>query len=230
MSRVRALAAALAAGAIVSVGLATPAVATPDRDPLAHLTANQIAARAEADLVAATSVHVFSSVSVKGKIRTVINVTITRKACAGSFGLALYGSEQFIQVGKLEWVLLTKPLLAKAGYSKAQIARYAGKWAEASTSSAPLGYISCTSASLKSGLPSAGWTKGGVANVAGHRAVELSNRKKRITAWVSDSSRPEFLKAGSGGAWTTLSRYNARVRISPPPARDVVSLPPPPGL
>jgi hypothetical protein len=95
----------------------------------------------------------------------------------------------------------------------------------------PFGYVSCASPG-SAGLPGTGWTKGAVSTVAGQRAVQLTGED--ATAWVSDSARPEFLKTlisepGGTTGWTTFSRYNAHVTITPPPASDVVSLPPPPG-
>jgi hypothetical protein len=202
-----------------------PAFATPTHvvatagahDPLAGLTADQIAAKALADLDAATSVH--------ESIGSLLSITYARHACAGWFGLLPGPGMDFIQIGKAEWVLLTKQSMAQAGYTKAEIARYTGKWATNNSPSSPLGHISCGHPS-SAAFPRTGWTEGRVSIVAGQRAVELTF--KNGTAWVSDSSRPEFLKIGRDGSWATFSRYNARVTITPPPASQIVSLPAPP--
>jgi hypothetical protein len=217
---------ATAAGGVL-LGTTIPASANPVRDPLSGLTANQIAAKAAADQAAATSVHVSVIITAKGTTRSLLDVTATRHACAGSTGLILGGgTEHFVQIGKHEWVLLTERLMANAGYTKAEIAKYAGKWAIDNGPSSSLGFTTCSLST--SGFPRTGWTKGPASTVAGQHAVEVSNKKKKINVWVSDSARPEILKNTTPGAVATYSRYNAKVTITPPPARDVVSLPSPP--
>lgn len=228
MSRVRALAAALAAGAIVSVGLAAPAAAAPDRDPLAHLTANQIIARTEADFKKATSVHMSGSASLQGATFS-FSLTATRHACAESASFGGFGPVSIIQIGKTEWSQLTRQFLKELGYSQAQIAAYSGKWLK----NGDLPGDSSDGCDLTSGtgVPVSGWNRAKTTTLGGHRAVELVDRKAKAIAYVSDSARPEYLKIFADGAWLTMSRYNARVTISAPPASEVVtSLPPPPGL
>jgi hypothetical protein len=226
---------AAAAGCVV-LGTAVPALAAtargtgPAGDPLGGLTASQIAAKAAADLTAATSVHVYDVITVKGTSATLLDATVTPSACAGTTGLIPGGgTSRFIEIGKHEWVQLTGRFLANAGYTKAETATYAGKWAIDNGPSSPFGYITCTTTSAAlSGFSRSGWTRGPVSTVAGQRAVELSDPRKNRSLWVSDSSRPEILKITGDGAVGTFSRYNAKVTIAPPPASDVVSLPWPP--
>jgi hypothetical protein len=233
----RALRGLLAAAAVsVVLGTTIPAFAAtargtgPTSDPLGGLTADRIAAKALADLTAATSIHVSDVVTVKGISAILLNATVTHNACAGSTGLIPGGgTSRFIQIGKREWVLLTEHLLANASYTKAEIARYAGKWAIDNGPNSPFGYITCSMTSAApSGFPRSGWAKGPASTVAGQHAIELSDAKKELSLWVSDSYRPEILKVSSHGAVGTFSRYNAKVTITPPPASDVVSLPAPP--
>ena len=218
---------AAAAGSVL-LGPVIPAFASAVRDPLSGLTANQIAAEGVADAVAATSLHVSVTVTAKGTTLSLLDLTVTRHACAGSTGLTLGGgTEHFVRIGKHEWVLLTERLMANAGYPKAAIAKYAGKWATDNGPGSPFGLTTCSLTST-SGFPRSGWTMGPASTVAGQHTVEVSNKKKEINLWVSDSARPEILKNTSPGAVATYSRYNAKVTITPPPARDVVSLPSPP--
>jgi hypothetical protein len=205
-------------------------IATAARDPLAGLTADRIVARAEADLAAATSVHESSGNMVNGVTRPFTDMTYSDHACTDSIYLFADGPMDYIQTREAEWVLLTRQLMARAGYTNAEIARYAGKWAVDSRPVSPFGYVNCASPG-SAGLPGTGWTRAVAGTVAGQRAVRLTG--KEATAWVSDSARPEFLEtriSGPGGTtdWSTFSRYNAHVTITPPPAGDVVS-PPPPG-
>jgi hypothetical protein len=206
-------------------------IATAARDPLAGLSADRIIARAEADLAAARSVREYSGTIANGVTRPFSDITYSGHACTESIYLFANSPNDYIQTSRAEWVLLTRQLMAGAGYSKAEIARYAGKWAVVdSWPPSSLGYVSCTSMG-SAGLPGTGWTRGAVSTVAGQRAVRLTGTE--ATAWVSDSARPEFLKTlttepGGATGWTTFSRYNAHVTITPPPASDVVSPPPPP--
>ena len=217
---------ATAAGGVL-LGTTIPAFANPVRDPLSGLTANQIAAKGAADAAAATSVHVSVTVTAKGTTLSLLDVTVTQHACAGTTGLTLGGgTEHFIQIGKRSWVQLTERLMANASYTKAEIAKYVGKWAIDNGPSSPFGFTNCSLST--SGFPRSGWTKGPASTVAGQHATEVSNKKKKINVWVSDSARPEILKNTDPGGVATYSRYNAKVTITPPPARDVVSLPSPP--
>jgi hypothetical protein len=196
-------------------------VTTSAHDPLAGLTANQIIAKVAGDFKAATSVHVSVTFTAKGTTSLFLDATQEGDACAGSVNL--FGATTFVQIGKSEWVLLTKQNMARVGYTTAQIAKYAGKWDKDSGPDSPFGYISCNS--TVSGFPGSGWAKGKAGVVAGQRAVELTGKK--MTVWVSDSSRPDVLKVSTTDASATFSHYNAKVVIKPPPAGDVVSPPNP---
>jgi hypothetical protein len=198
--------------------------------PLAGLTANQIAIRALHDLTSATSVHF--SVSTKQAGLTISgSITLTRTGCDGVTSLTGFGQVQFVQIGKTGWTLLTKQFLKQLGYSQAQITHYAGKWLKDDPmTSNDTGQL-CTIRQFSQGFPTKGWAMVRVTTLSGHRVVQIVNKKQKVTATVSDSARPEFVKFTADGATASFSGYNARVKISPPPAKLVVSsLPPPPGL
>ena len=226
----RVLGAAVAIGAAVVAGPARPAVAAPVGNPLAGLSANQIAARALHDLTSATSVH-FAVSGKSGGTTVSGSITLTRKACDGVTSVSGFGSFHFIQIGKTGWMLLTKQFLKQFGYSPAQIARYAGKWVKNDAMANSDASQVCGFKQFSQGFPAKGWTMVRITTLSGHRVVEIASKKPKVTAYILDSARPEFVKFTADGATAKFSGYNARVKISPPPARLVINtLPPPPGL
>lgn len=230
LSYARGLGAAIAIGAATVAGVALPASAAPLHDPLAGLTANQIAVRALHDLTSVTSVH-FAVSGKQAGLTISASITLTRTACDGTVSAGAFGTFQFVQVGKTGWTLLTKQFLKGLGYSPAQIARYAGKWLKNDPMTGNDTGQLCSIRQFSQGFPVKGWATVRVTTLSGHRVVEIANKKQKVTAYVSDSVRPEFVKFTGDGATATFSGYNARVKISPPPAKLVVSsLPPPPGL
>ncbi len=226
----RLLGAAVAIGAAAVAGTALPAVAAPASNPLAGLTANQIAVRALHDLTSVSSVRFAVSGKEHG-IKVSATITLTRTACDGNISVTGFGNFGFIQVGKTGWTLLTKQFLQQFGYSQAQINAYAGKWLKNDQMTGSDTSQLCSIKQFSHGFPVKGWTLGRVTPLSGHRVVGIFNKKQKVTVYVTDSAKPEFVKFTGGGASATFSGYNARVKISPPPASKVVdSLPPPPGL
>lgn len=230
MRYARLLAAATAIGAAAVAGIALPAVAAPVSNPLAGLTANQVAARALHDLTSVSSVR-FSESGKAAGTKISASITLTRSACDGVISVTDFGTFEFVQVGKTGWTLLTKQFLKQFGYSQAQIDAYAGKWLKNDQMTGSDTSQLCSIKQFSKGFPKTGWTLGKVTTLSGHRVIGITNKKQKVTAYVLISAHPEFMKFTSGGATATFSRYNARVKISPPPAKLVVtSLPPPPGL
>jgi len=239
MRYARLLAAAAAIGAAAVAGTALPAAAAPAGNasragaaggPLGGLTANQIAARALHDLTSVSSVRFSESAKAAGT-KLSARITLTRSACAGVLSATGFGNFQFIQVGKTGWTLLTKQFLKEFGYSQAQIDAYAGKWLKNDPMTGSDTSQLCSIKQFSKGFPKTGWTLGKVTTLSGHRVIAIANKKQKVTAYVLISAHPEFMKFTAGGATATFSGYNARVKISPPPASKVVtSLPPPPGL
>lgn len=229
----RVLAAATAIGAAAVAGAALPAVAAPAGSasgPLGGLTANQIAARALHDLTSVSSVRFAVSGKEHG-ITISATITLTRTACDGAISVTGIGNFEFIQVGKTGWTLLTKQFLKQFGYSQAQIDAYAGKWLKNDQMTSSDTSQLCSIKQFSHGFPAKGWSKGPVTTLSGHRVVRITSTKPKVNVYVTDSARPEFVKFTADGATATFSGYNARVKISPPPAKLVVtSLPPPPGL
>jgi hypothetical protein len=225
----RLLGAAVAIGAVVAAGSARPAVAAPAGSPLAGLTANQIAARALHDLTAASSVR-FTVSGKEAGVKISDSITLTRTACDGVISMSMFGSFRFVQIGKTGWMLLTRQFLKQAGYSQAQITRYAGKWVKNDPMTDSDTSQICAVKQFSHGFPAKGWTKGPVTTLAGHRVVEITSKKPKVTGYILDSAKPEFVKFTGAGATITFSGYNARFKISPPPAKLVIkTLPPPPG-
>lgn len=225
------LAAATAGGAALLAGCTGSASGAGSAGgPLAGLTANQIAARALHDLTSASSVHFAVSGKAAG-VKLSDSLTVTRKGCEGAVSISMFGTFRFIELGKTSWTLLTKQYLKQFGYTPAQINAYAGKWLKDDKLTGSDTSALCSPRQFSQGFPKTGWSLGRVTTLSGHRVVAIANKKQKVTAYVLVSSRPEFVKLTGGGATATFSAYNARVKISPPPAKLVVnSLPTPPGL
>lgn len=230
VSYARGLGAAIAIGAAAVAGVALPASAAPAGGPLAGLTANQIAARALHDLTSASSVH-FAVSGKQAGVTISASITLARTRCAGSVSAGKLGTFGFIQIGKTGWTLLTRQFLQGFGYTQAQINAYSGKWLKNDPMTGNDTSQLCSMRQFSQGFPVKGWTMVRVTTLSGHRVVVIADKKQKVTAYVSDSARPEFVKFTADGATAAFSGYNARVKISPPPAKLVVSsLPPPPGL
>lgn len=108
------LAAALAIGAAACGTSASStgtkaAAATPkptaSRDPLANLTADQIATKALADVKAVTSVDVAGKMADSGQTLTFDLTLVSGKGCQGTLTESKTGSFKLIYLGKKVWIM-----------------------------------------------------------------------------------------------------------------------------
>jgi hypothetical protein len=75
-----------------------------------------------------------------------------------------------------------------------------------------------------------GWTLVRTAKLSGHLAWRITNRKKGLSAYVSDTPTPEFLRLTQLGITEYFSDYNAPITLMPPLNTYVLTtVPPPPG-
>lgn len=226
------------AGATV-LGIATvPALAAQAPKPHVALTANQIIKKANADLTAASSVYIYSKISMSG-------VTLTNTEQVASQGCLLTangGNGLWVQnliVGSAEWLRLSNQSWQALGYTGTDLGYVEGKWVTLAAflravglSGVPVGKADCRAHHLR-GLPSAGWTLSKkMIKVSGQRAWRLSRKlapRLSVTVAISATRTPEYLAVTVPLPDTTeyLSHYNAPVTLAAPPAADVLtSLPP----
>jgi hypothetical protein len=188
--------AAIAPPLIIAAGTISgaSAVTTP-----AGLTANQIASRANADLKAATTFHVWGQVT-EGGSRGSINITHGSNGCEGTF---TFGSTSvsFVQIGSTTWLEVE------------------GQWTQTPTSENKDTLELCNPRTV-AGLVdvTVGLTKGPVTTISHRRALEL--RDGSVAAiYVTTGAKPEYVRlVVAGHEQLNFSGINASVTISPPPA------------
>jgi len=230
-ARMTSAAAVIAAGAICGP-LALSATAAPSAqagNPLARLTADQIAKKAATDLKAAASFHYHGSGKASGQTVS-ISMSVTHKGCTGSIGDGSNGGFAILVAGKAAWIQPNDKFWEYAGVPASQLSLVHGKWLEVTgTGSNSLSAVFapfCNANKLLSLLAPqlTGLVKGKTIKISGHRALQLRNRSAHESIYVSISSKPEILRIGDNGT-INFSAYGARVTLTPPPASDVITLP-----
>ena len=227
MSAAATIAAGATCGALALSAAAAPLA--PAANPLARLTADQIAKKAVADLKAATSFHYHGSAKDSGQTIS-ISVTVTHQGCAGSLGYGSHGGFAILAIGKTVWIQPNDKFWEFVGLPASELSVVHGKWLQVTgTSSATLStaFVSlCNTKTLASALAPqlTGLVKGKTIKISGHRALQLRNSSGQESIYVSISSKPEILRISFDGT-VNFSAYGAHVTLTPPPASDVISLP-----
>jgi hypothetical protein len=208
---------------------ATAAPSARAANPLARLTADQIAKKAATDLKAAASFHYHGSGKASGQTVS-ISMSVTHKGCTGSIGDGSNGGFAILVTGKAAWIQPNDKFWEYAGVPASQLSLVHGKWLEVTgTGSNSLSKVFapfCNANKLLSLLAPqlTGLVKGKTIKISGHRALQLRNRSAHESIYVSISSKPEILRIGDNGT-INFSAYGARVTLTPPPASDVITLP-----
>ena len=221
------------AGAIVFA--AAPALAASANKPQAKLTGDQIAKRANADLQSASSYSIYSSVRV-GRFTISVSSTATVQGCLIIVDASHGISEKILEVGGSEWVQPSNEFWISLGYTGNVLAYLEGKWITAAAflklfgiKDVPSTGAGCSTSS-PTGLPVTGWTLVRTAKLSGRLAWRIINKGKKLSAWVSDTAEPEFLRLTMLGITEYFSGYNAPIMLSPPLNTYVLTMvPPPPG-
>jgi hypothetical protein len=223
-------------GAVLVGAAATSAFAAPAHRPHVALTADQIASKANADLQSASSYRIYSSVSADG-ISISVSATATVQGCELTLNLGGGITENILSIGTSEWIQPSNEFWETLGYTGTDLGYLEGKWVTAAaflqlfgvtnppTSSGP----GC-STRAPTGIPLRGWTLRRVVKISGGWAWRIINAEQGMSAYVSDTRKPEFLSLTTMGITEYFSGYNASVTLAPPPAGDVLTtLPPLPG-
>jgi hypothetical protein len=202
------------------------APATPTANPLAALTADQIARQAIADFEAVSSVRIAGSVVEDGHA-DFVDVTPGSNGCTETQRIPGQGSISAILIGKTMWFKTDGQIGTQmAGMFPARVRRYlAGKYLEepgAVSSTADLcgpGQIaSMFNGQLKD------LVKGQITTISGQPALQLADQRHAMSAYVTMSARPQFLRVDvSGQEHLDFTGYNQPVTFTPPPADEVVT-------
>jgi len=216
-------------------GAVAPAFAASAHKPQAKLTGDQIAKRANADLQSASSYRIYASETIDG-ITLSISATATVQGCLFAINTGDGISEKVLDIGTSEWVQPSNGFWAALGYTGTELAYLEGKWVTEAAflklfgiSSLPSGGGGCSTRS-PTGLPVTGWTLVRTAKLSGRLAWRIINKNHGLSAYVSDTPKPEFLRLTELGITEYFSGYNAPIMLAPPLNGNVLtSVPPPPG-
>jgi hypothetical protein len=208
--------------------LLVAACSSASTDPLAALTANQIASKAVADLKFADSVHMAGTVPVSG-VATTMDGTIAKSACDMSITMAGKGAAQIILIGSSTWLKANAEFLESqnaGAQGQAAAAEFAGRYLKMPASFASNAQNFCSLDGLVKQVTSGnngGMAKGKTVTIGGQQALELKATDGSI-GYVSVSAEPELLRVSKGSDHIDFTEHNAPVTINPPPAGQVVDL------
>jgi hypothetical protein len=206
------------------------AAAKPSGNPLAGLTADQIASKATADLKAVSSVHMTGSVRDSGQTY-VMNLVMGTKGCQGTLSVKGEGSFTLLQIGKKLWIKPDNQFWKYAAGSSAAPAVMqivGGKYIRPSAKDSSLNSLGalCSPSQFANSFEGqmSGMVKGKTTTISGQPALQIKDTGDPYSAYVTISARPEFLRfdGGSSGNRLDFTGYNAPLRLTPPPASETL--------
>lgn len=221
--------------ALAGAGAACLAVAacSSGGDPLASMSAKQIATEAVSNLKAAPSFTMTGTVLQSGTTMSLDLGFKKGSGCEGTVGLGSKGSVTIVVIGKTAYIKMDDTFIKSMAGSQASAALLLlhGRWVEGTTSNSNVSSITsaCNVNSMTtSSFTPADVTKGKVTTLAGKRVVPLTDKAKGGTAYVTDTSRPEFVEvtnpAGQAGSSGTIKiNVGAAVKLTVPPASEVIN-------
>ena len=220
------LAGATACGTTASNQPGQAASTTPSANPLAGLTAGQIAAKAVANLKAASSVHYAGSVTDSGASYAV-NLTAGTTNCAGTLGIAGKGSFALLKIGQTLWIKPDNQFWTSGGANSTVLQLVEGKYVQTSPNDSNFNSVRmlCSPAQLADafGNQMNHLVKGTTTTIAGQSALQLRDTSTSDSAYVTISASPEFLRLNGGSkGQLDFSGYNAPLTLNPPPASETI--------
>lgn len=198
-------------------------------DPLAGLTADQIATRALANTKNAPSVRLTGAATDSGQ-SIALDVTLVRgQGCEGTLSEGKSGSFRLISNGTTVWVMPDQKFYRSfGGNDPAVLAILNGKYLKVKASSSGLAELAgiCSLSNLVGafGTPT-GLVKSAPATVGGQPVVRLSDLGDKGYVYVSDIAKPKLLQLndpGSGGGKFNFGYPATTISIAPPPASEVL--------
>jgi len=213
-----------------SGGAAATASASGNPDPLASLSASEIAAKAIVNLEAASSLTMDGSLLISGQPVTVTLGIKRGEGCAGSIGLDSKGNIKLIVIGKTVYINPDDAYWKAYAGSKADAAiQWAnGRYIKTTTSGSMAGVTQLCdlSHSLGSLKLSETMTKGKPTTLGGIKVLQITQGSDGWL-YVSDTAKPELVgmemtKGNSSVAAVLTFSPGAPVTVTAPPASDVV--------
>jgi hypothetical protein len=228
----RVSAAIAAAATVIAVAVVPVATAHASGNPLAGLSADQIAVKAIANLKTTSSVHLTGTAKEGGQSYT-ISLSATPNGCDGTMDIPHTGSFGLLAIGKKVWIQPSNQFWKSEGVSGSELPTVSGKYiavtgsfakdlADFKTLCIPKDFAS------EFGGPVTGLVEGGTRSISGQPAVELKDASDSGYMYVSVAAKPEVLRIDlPGTASFSFSHYGAHVTLTPPPPGDVIQLPDP---
>jgi hypothetical protein len=203
-------------------------------DPLAGMSAKQVLTKAISDLKSASTFRVSGRVSQDGGL-TLQLAYKHGTGCEGTLGLGSRGSVYLLVIGDVAWMKPDDTFWKTSAGSSAPkvIALVGGRYLKGSASSSQLSGLTqiCDANSLASSLASPkDIAKGPVTTVNGQQALELKDKSKSATMYVTDTSSPQILQVistqpGNSGT-VSFTGYGNPVTLTPPPASETINAAP----
>jgi hypothetical protein len=220
-----------AVATFAAVGTVTPvAMAHASGNPLAGLTADQIASKAIANLKAASSVRLTGSGKSSGQAFTV-SISLTPKGCDGTIGIPKKGTFVLLAIGEKAWIQPSNQFWESEGIPSSELSLVSGKYIPFSgaTAKALSGLDAfCTPKDFADDFagPVIGLIKGATTTVGGQSAVEIKDAADSAFMDISLAAKPELLRLDAPGKANFLfSHYDAPVTLTAPSPSDVISMP-----
>jgi hypothetical protein len=205
--------------------------ASSARDPLAGLSANEVSARALANLKAASSLTMAGTLYDSGTKYTLDLGLKPGHGCTGTLGIGGKGSFKLVVIGKTVYFNPDKQFWQSAGGANAAavIALVRGRYIKTSTSDKDMATVAtvCNISSLIGSVKETGsFTKGALTTLHGIRVLPLKDSSGVLD--VTDTSKPEVVAiigpngTATGDGALTFSVGTA-VTLTAPPASQVIN-------
>jgi hypothetical protein len=228
-----------AALAVAAMGAGITACATPAAhpaarttavsDPLARLSAGQIADLALGDLKNAATVRVRGNFGFSGQLLTLQLTLVRGRGCSGSIAMQREGSLRMIVVGKKVWFKPDKEFYSSAAGPGSLPAVLAGKYLQVDDGTA-MGSLAqiCVARQLAGlfGTDMAGLVKGAETTIGGQPALAIKDTGDAAAIYVTIAARPEILRIsnpGASGGSLDFSGYDVPATVTPPPSGEVLN-------
>jgi hypothetical protein len=196
-------------------------------NPLAGLSADEIANKAVADSEMAATVRISGRIADSGTT-IAMNVGIVRsRGCAGSMSESSNGSFLILRIGQTIWIKPDNKFWVHSGASTPDELRLvSGKVAKSNargglaTAMAAL----CDVKQLLGGAAKAtGLVKGTTTKISGQNALQLKDAAGSSSVYVSVAADPELLNlTAPGSAQLDFTGYGVPVALTPPPASETI--------
>ena len=225
-------AAGLTCAALAVLGaVSSVAPANASGNPLAKLTADQIASKAITNLKSTSSVRLTGSGKYSGQSFT-MSMSLTPNGCDGTISQPHKGAFVLLVIGKKAWMQPSDQFWRSAGVTGSELSLVSGKYIAITGSDAKeltSGLdVFCTPKDFAHDFagPVTGLIKGKTTSISGQPALQIKGARSSAYLDVSVSAKPEVLRLDDPGtASFSFSHYGAKVTLTPPPTGDIITVP-----